>query len=78
MQYLRFNPKCDITQIIPAILKNPARLLCSWDFPGKNTRVGCHSLLQGIFPIQGSNLGLPYYRRILYPLNHQGSLQHKE
>ena len=34
----------------------PARLLCQWDFPGKNTRVGCHFLLQGIFPTQRSNL----------------------
>ena len=32
--------------------------LCPWDSLGKNTRVGCHSLLQGIFPTQGSNLGL--------------------
>ena len=30
----------------------PARLLCPWDFPGKNTGVGCHFLLQGIFPNQ--------------------------
>ena len=34
----------------------PARLLCPWDFPGKNTRMGCHALLQGIFLTQGSNL----------------------
>ena len=33
----------------------PARLLCPWNSPGKNTRVGCHSLLQGIFLTQGSN-----------------------
>ena len=33
----------------------PARLLCPWDSPGKNTGVGCHALLQGIFPTQGSN-----------------------
>ena len=32
----------------------PTMLLCPWDFPGKNTGVGCHSLLQGIFPTQGS------------------------
>ena len=31
----------------------PTRFLCPWDFPGKNTRVGCHFLLQGLFPIQG-------------------------
>ena len=36
----------------------PTRLLCPWNSSGKNTGVGCHSLLQGIFPIQGSNLGL--------------------
>ena len=36
----------------------PARLLCPWDFPGKKTRVGCHFLLQRIFPIQESNPGL--------------------
>ena len=33
----------------------PARFLCPWNFPGKNTRVGCHFPLQGIFPIQGWN-----------------------
>ena len=33
----------------------PARFLCPWDFPGKNTGVGCHFLLQRIFPTQGSN-----------------------
>ena len=33
----------------------PIRLLCAWDFLGKNTRVGCHFLFQGIFPIQGLN-----------------------
>ena len=33
-------------------------LLCPWDFPGKNTGVGCHFLLQGIVPTQGSNLHL--------------------
>ena len=38
----------------------PARLLCPWDFPGKNPRVGCHFLLQGIFPPQGLNAGLLY------------------
>ena len=36
----------------------PTRLLCPWDFPGENSRVGCHFLLQGIFPTQGSILCL--------------------
>ena len=40
------------------------------DSPGKNTGVGCHALLQGIFPTQGSNPGLPQCRQILYSLNH--------
>ena len=33
----------------------PARLLCPWDFPGKNTGMGCRALLRGISPTQGSN-----------------------
>ena len=44
-----------------------------WDSPGKNTGVGCHFLLQGIFPIQRSNPVLPYCRQTLWPLHHQGS-----
>ena len=44
----------------------PARLLCPWDSPGKDTGVGSHSLLQRI-PTQGSNLGLPHCKQILYP-----------
>ena len=36
----------------------PVRLLCPWDAPGKNTGVGCHFLLQGIFSTLGSNLCL--------------------
>ena len=43
------------------------------DSPGKNTGVGCHALLQGIFSTQESNPGLPYCRQILYCLSHQGS-----
>ena len=40
--------------------------LCPWDLPGKNTGVGCHFLLQGIFPTQGSNPHLLLRRQILY------------
>ena len=47
-----------------------ARLLCPWNSPGKNTGVGCHSLLQGIFP----TWRLPYCRQILYCLSHQRSI----
>ena len=38
-----------------------------WDFPGKRTGVGCHFLLQGIFPAQELNLGLPHCRQTLLP-----------
>ena len=41
--------------------------------PGKNTGVGCHALLRGTFPTQGSNPGLPCFRWLLYSLSHQGS-----
>ena len=51
----------------------PHGLYSPWNSPGKNTGVGCHFLLQGIFPIQGSNPGLPHCRQILYWLSHQGS-----
>ena len=37
---------------------HPVKLLCPWDSPGKNTGVGCHALLQGIFPTQGLKPGL--------------------
>ena len=51
----------------------PTRLPCPWDSLGKNTGVGCHALLQGIFPNQGSNPGLLHCRQILYSLSHHGS-----
>ena len=47
---------------------------CNWNSLGKNTGVGSHSLLQGIFPTQGSNSCLLHCRHILYSLSHQGSL----
>ena len=43
-----------------------ARLFCPWNSLGKSTRVGCHALLQGIFPTQGSNPGLLYCGQIFY------------
>ena len=47
----------------------------SMRFSGKSTGVGCHFLLQGIFPTQGSNPGLLHCRQMLYLLSHQGSHQ---
>ena len=48
-----------VTSVVPNSMRphglQPARLLCPWDSLGKNTGVGCHDLLQQIFPTQGSN-----------------------
>ena len=52
----------------------PARLLCPRDSPGKNTGVGCHFLLQGIFRTRGSNPGLLRWEAGSLPLGRQGSL----
>ena len=52
---------------------SPPRLLCSWDYPGKNTRLSCHFLLQGIFPTQGLNLCLLRRQVDSLPLSHLGS-----
>ena len=61
---------CLVTSLIPDSVRprglQPARLFYPRDSPGKNTGVHCHALLQGIFPIQGSNLGLLHGRQILY------------
>ena len=67
---------CLVTQSCP-ILCDP--MDCSLpgssvhrDFPGKHTAMDCHALLQGIFPTQRSNPGLPHCRQILYCLSHHG------
>ena len=46
-----------------------------WNFPGQHTEMGSLSLLQGIFPTQGLNPGLPRCRRILYQLSHKNLLK---
>ena len=51
----------------------PHRLYSPWNSPGQNTGVGSLSLLQGIFPTQGSNPNLLHCRLILYQLSHKGS-----
>ena len=53
-------------------------LYSPWNSPGQNTGVGSLSLLQGIFPTQGLNPGLPHCRRILYQLSHKGSPRTQE
>ena len=54
-------------------LWDPVDCICLWDSPGKNAGVGCHALLQGIFPTQGLNPGLLHCRQILYSLTNGGS-----
>ena len=49
----------------------PARLLCPWDSPSKNTGVDCYSFLQRNFPNQGSNPGLLHCRQVLYHLSYR-------
>ena len=55
----------------------PHGLYSPWNSPGQNTGVGSLSLLQGIFPTQGSNRGLLHRRRIRYRLRHKGSYNGK-
>ena len=64
-----------ITQSLRPRGLQPARLLCPWDSPGKNTGVGCYALLQGIFLTQGSNPRLLCCRWTVYRLSHQGKPQ---
>ena len=56
-----FSHSVVIHSLRPHVL-SPTRLLCPWDSPGKHTRVGCHSLLQGIFPTQGSKPHLLHWQ----------------
>ena len=56
----------------------PQGLYSPWNSLGQNTGVGSLSLLQGIFPTQGLNPGLPHCRQILYQLSHKGSLRQSE
>ena len=68
--------KSEVTQLCPTLQPHglqPTRLLCPWNFPGNSTGVDCHFFLQGIFPFQGLNPGLPHCRQTLYCLSHQGS-----
>ena len=69
---------CLVTQSCPTLCDpldcSPPGLSVYEDSPGKNTAVGCHALLQGIFLTQGSNPALLSRRRILYCVSHQGSL----
>ena len=68
--YLKHVPAClhlrSVTSVVSDSLRpnelQPTRLFGPWESPGKNTGVGCHFLLQGIFPTQGSNLCLLHWQ----------------
>ena len=74
---LRYADESEVAQLCPTLCDpmdhKTTRILCPWHFPSKSTGVGCHFLLQGISWTQGSNLGLPHRRQMLYCLSHQGS-----
>ena len=63
----------DVSDCLRSHGLEPTRLLHPWDFPGKSTGVGCHFLLQRIFPTWVSNPGLRRCRQTLYCLSYQGS-----
>ena len=77
-----FYKLCLVTQYRPTLC---VHMDCSssgssvhGDSPGKKTGMGCHTLLQGIFPTQGSNPGLLHCRQILYWLSHQEGMKKRE
>ena len=70
----------DLTTLMCQLLSHVGLFVTPWtlvhpgDSPGKNTRVGCHALLQGTFLTQGSNPILQHCRQIPYCLSHGGKL----
>ena len=80
--YRMFILKCKVASVVSSSLQpyvlQPARLLCPWDSPGKNTGVGCHFLLQGLILTEGSNQGLLHCRKIFYCLSHRETLHIQE
>ena len=69
---------CSVAKLYQTFLQphglQTTRLLHPWNFPGKNTGVGCHFLLQGIFLTQGSKSCLLHWQVDSLPLSHQGSI----
>ena len=64
--------KSCLTLLWPPSELSPTRLLCPWHFPGQNTGVDCHFLLQGIFQTQGLNPHLLHWQVGSWTLSHQG------
>ena len=77
--YIQKDILCLVTQLCLTLCDpmdcSPPSSSVHGDSPGKNTGVGCHVLLQGIFPTQGLNPGLPHCWQILYCLSRQESPQ---
>ena len=79
-RWVCFLHMCSVTQSCPTLLKPHGlwplpRLLCPWDSPGKNSGVGCHFLLQGIFqPRDGTRVSSTAVDSL--PLSHKGSLRY--
>ena len=73
IQYLSFSNKVKVEVPQSSLTLQPHGLYSAWNAPDQNTAVGSLSLLQGTFPTQGSNPGLPRCRQILYQLSHKGS-----
>ena len=71
------NVVCLIAQSCPTLCDpldySPSGSYVHGDSPGKNAGMGCHALLQGIFPSRESNPGLPHCRLSFYCLSYQGS-----
>ena len=67
LDFIKMKSFCVSKDNIKKVKKSP------WNSPGQNTRVVSLSLLQGIFPTQGSNPGLPHCRWVFYRLSHKGS-----
>ena len=77
MTYNMMSSLCSVAQLCLTLCdpmdSSPPGSSVHGDSPGKKTGVRSHTLLQGIFPIQGLTPGLSHCRRILYCLSHQGS-----
>ena len=65
--------KVKVKTTLSCLTLRPHGLYSPWNSPGQDTGVGSLSLLQGIFPTQESNPGLPHCRQILYQLSHRWS-----
>ena len=68
LQCMKVKSETEVTVVTDSLRPHglqPTRLLHPSDLPGKSAGVDCHFLLQGIFPTQGSNIGLPQCSQIL-------------